>query len=80
MEQILEEIYDQAELFACDDDGTVNNGEHIVSDSHVVILPTEGTLQEVVVSLESHHKLNNVTNPTPTHVPSSEEQSHKLPD
>ncbi|KTF70967.1 hypothetical protein cypCar_00046664 [Cyprinus carpio] len=52
--------------------------EHVVSDRYVVKLPTEDALQEVVVSAESHHDLNNVTNPAP--IPSSEEQSHKLPD
>ncbi|KTF71649.1 hypothetical protein cypCar_00049243 [Cyprinus carpio] len=48
-------------------------GEHVDTNSHVIILPTEDVLQEVVVSAD-------VTNPTPAPVPSSEERSHTLPD
>ncbi|XP_016329674.1 uncharacterized protein LOC107678790 [Sinocyclocheilus anshuiensis] len=69
---------DEAQLVTCDDDCDVNNGEHVGSDSHVVILPTEEALQEVVVSSESRHETNNVIRTTPERVTSSEEGSHTL--
>ncbi|XP_058601930.1 sterol regulatory element-binding protein 2-like [Onychostoma macrolepis] len=71
LEQILQEFFDEAELLAYSDDGGVNNSEHNGSDSQVITLPAEETLQEDVVGTESRHEPDNVTRPS--HGPSLEE-------
>ncbi|XP_058602536.1 G-box-binding factor-like [Onychostoma macrolepis] len=74
LEKILEEFFDEAELFAYGDDGGVNNSEHNGSDSQVITLPAEEALQEDVVGTESRHEPDNVTRPS--HGPSLEEGTH----
>ncbi|KAF4102658.1 hypothetical protein G5714_015541 [Onychostoma macrolepis] len=69
--KILQEFFDEAELLAYSDDGGVNNSEHNGSDSQVITLPAEETLQEDVVGTESRHEPDNVTRPS--HGPSLEE-------
>ncbi|XP_026081145.1 uncharacterized protein LOC113057827 [Carassius auratus] len=80
LDQILEELFDENVLFACDEPGAVNNDEQDVGSNQELITPPENVAQEVEISTESQHALGHVTKPASADAPDPEGDSHNLPD